>query len=177
MGTGGGAASAAAAARTAASAAACGTARQASTKCVASSGASPKCRRAYDATTLRQAYPSTRPMPGTSFTRRGFWFVFVTFVFVESSLPFFDADSMARTAARTTPSFESESPPSRSVYSVSRSSPRRRRSSSPARNTSYAANQCPPRRSGGGSPALPEAPVPGPAASAGSATTADRRRT
>ena len=79
---------AAAAARTAASAAAWGTARHASTKCAATSGASPKCRRAYDATTLRQAYPSRVRCRG----RRSR---------VAAPPP-----SMARTAARTTPSLE-----------------------------------------------------------------------
>ena len=159
VGTGGGAASAAAAARAAASAAAWGTARHASTKCAATSGASPKCRRAYDATTLRQAYPSTRPMPGTSFARRGA-----------------SADSMARTAARTTPSFETFSSISAFEDVVSGRVPRSF-SSSPARNTSYAANQRPPREGVSPSPPfwVPQT-VPGPAASAGSATTADRRR-
>jgi hypothetical protein len=118
-------------------------------------------------------------MPGTSFTRR-FSFVSVESVIVESSLVmFFDADSMARTAARTTPSFlSSESSSAAFEVEIESEVSRQRCSSSPARNTSYAANQCPPRRvSWGGSPALPEPPTPGPEQSAGSATTADRRRT
>mmetsp|Transcript_6367 Transcript_6367/g.23327 ORF Transcript_6367/g.23327 Transcript_6367/m.23327 type:complete len:670 (-) Transcript_6367:1755-3764(-) len=157
---------AAAAAFNAASAAAAGTCLHFSTKCRASLGSSPKCKRAYDISTFLHAYPSTRPMdchPPPSFpasdedeppreTRED----------SDQDLPVGDGDFTSHTISPLTSSQDpsrlfrrlesagvpvslessSSSPPPRFVASLSPSDPESLKL--PPGRTSYAANHPPP---------------------------------